>query len=339
MQLMNAAVIDTLGGPEVLHPAHIPKPVRGDDEYLIRIVAAAINPIDAKTRAGRGRSADITGYPAVLGNDFSGVVMESPSPAHPFPPGSEVFGMLTVPPHQGTYAQFASVPAATLALKPSKLTHIEAAGVPLAAQTAWGMLVDVARVHEGQRILIHGGSGGVGHFAIQFAHHFGAHVTATGSARNMEWMLELGANRVIDYTAERFEDVVNESDSGSGSGSEITRGIDVVIDLIGNVHDNTGTRSLKVLRPGGLIVNAPTGSWPTHAADAEAAGVRAVPFRLTPNGETLATIGRLIEAGEVLVHISQTFPLDAAAEAHRSLETGHTRGKIVLIVDPELAEH
>ena len=167
--------------------------------------------------------------------------------------------------------------------------------------------------------------GAMTHESDQCSDYFGTEVIATGSPRNQEWLRELGADRVIDYTAERFEDVV--------------RDIDVVIDLIGNVHDNTGTRSLSVLRPGGLIVNAPTGSWPTHAEDAEAAGVRALPFRLTPNGEALATIGRLIDAGEVQVHISQVFPLDDAAEAHRSLETGHTRGKIVLVVDPELAEH
>ena len=330
MELMRAVVIEATGGPEVLRAARIPRAVRHEGEYLVKVVAAAINPIDAKTRAGRGRAADITGFPTVLGNDFSGVVVESPTPdnplqPHPFQPGDVVFGVLTVPPQHGSYAEFISVPATNIAGKPVSLNHIEAAAVPLAAQTAWGMLVDVARVHKGQHILIHGGAGGVGHFAVQFAHHFGTEVIATGSPRNQEWLRELGADRVIDYTAERFEDVV--------------RDIDVVIDLIGNVHDNTGTRSLSVLRPGGLIVNAPTGSWPTHAEDAEAAGVRALPFRLTPNGEALATIGRLIDAGEVQVHISQVFPLDDAAEAHRSLETGHTRGKIVLVVDPELAEH
>jgi NADPH:quinone reductase-like Zn-dependent oxidoreductase len=330
MELMHAVVIEATGGPEVLRAARIPRAVRREGEYLIHVVAAAINPIDAKTRAGRGRAADIAGFPTVLGNDFSGVVVQAPASDEPFQPhrfqpGDAVFGMVTVPPQQGTYAEFVSVPAANIAAKPVSLNHIEAAAVPLAAQTAWGMLVDVAGVHEGQRILIHGGAGGVGHFAIQFARHFGADVTATGSLRNQEWMRELGADRVIDYTAERFDDVVQD--------------LDVVIDLIGNVHDDTGTRSLKVLRPGGLIVNAPTGSWPSHAADAEAAGVRALPFSLTPNGETLATIGGLIDAGEVQVHVSQAFPLDDAVEAHRSLETGHTRGKIVLIVDPELAEH
>ena len=330
MELMHAVIIEAAGGPEVLRAARIPRAVRREGEYLVKVVAAAINPIDAKTRAGRGRAADITGFPTVLGNDFSGVVVKSPSPGHPlqphpFQPGDAVFGMLTVPPQQGSYGEFISVPAANIAAKPLSLNHIEAAAVPLAAQTAWGMLVDVAGVHTGQRLLIHGGAGGVGHFAVQFAHHFGAEVIATGSPRNQDWLRELGADRAIDYTAERFEDVVQD--------------LDVVIDLIGNVHDNTGTRSLSVLRPGGLIVNAPTGSWPTHAVDAEAAGVRALPFSLTPNGETLATIGRLIDAGEVQVHVSQVFPLDDAAEAHRSLETGHTRGKIVLIVDPELAEH
>jgi len=334
MDVMRAVVIDATGGPEVLRSTLIPRAVRRDGEYLVKVVAAAINPIDAKTRAGRGRAADIAGFPTVLGNDFSGVVVESPSSsdllrpqvfqAQAFQPGDSVFGMLTVPQQQGTYAEFISVPAAYVAAKPSTLTHREAAGVPLAAQTAWGMLVDVGLVRRGQRILIHGGGGGVGHFAIQIARHFGAEITATGSAGNQKWMRELGADRVIDYTAERFEEVVGD--------------VDVVIDLIGNVHDNTGTRSLSVLRPGGLLVNAPTGSWPSHAVDAEAAGVRAVPFTLTPSGETLARIGALIDAGDLRVQVSQVFPLAEVADAHRSLETGHTRGKIVLIVDPELAE-
>lgn len=329
MELMHAVVIDATGGPEVLRATRIPRVARREGDYLVKVVAAAINPIDAKTRSGRGRAADITGFPTVLGNDFSGIVVEAPTPGHPFQPGTPVFGMLTVPPQQGTYAEFISVPSTNVARKPLTLSHSEAAAVPLAAQTAWGMLVDVGFVETGQRALIHGGAGGVGHFAVQFAHHFGAHVIATGSPRNLDWLRELGADRVIDYTAQRFEAVLHDF------GIEM----DLVIDLIGNVHDNTGTRSLSVLRPGGLIVNAPTGSWPTHAADAEAAGVRAVPFRLTPNGEILGIIGGLIDSGIVRVHVSQTFPLEAAADAHRSLETGHTRGKIVLIVDPELAEH
>src|SRR5690606_37824052 len=184
--------------------------------------------------------------------------------------------------------------------------------------TAWGMVVDVAKAHQGQRMLIHAGSGGVGHFAVQFARYFGAHVIATGSARNQDWLRELGASEVIDYTATRFEDATSD--------------IDVVIDLIGNVHDDTGSRSLSVLSPGGLIVNAPTGSWPTFLEEAAAAGVRATTYKVAPDGDTLSTISRLLESRDVRVFVDQVFDLSDVADAHRALESGHTRGKIVLTV-------
>ncbi|HEY1116470.1 MAG TPA: NADP-dependent oxidoreductase, partial [Acidimicrobiales bacterium] len=238
--------------------------------------------------------------------------------SHPFQPGTEVYGMGMVPRIPGAYAEYLTVPAMSVARKPSRLSHVEAAGVPLAALTAWGMVVETAKAHEGQRMLIHAGAGGVGHFAVQFASYFGAHVIATGSARNARWLKELGAAEVLDYAAVRFEEVLDP--------------VDVVIDLIGNVHDDTGSRSLRVLRPGGLVVNGPTGSWPTMGADAAAAGVRATGFRVSPDGSTLAVVSRLLESGDVKVFVDQVFPLEAAADAHRAIESGHTRGKIVLTV-------
>jgi NADPH:quinone reductase-like Zn-dependent oxidoreductase len=167
-------------------------------------------------------------------------------------------------------------------------------------------------------MLIHAGAGGVGHFAIQFASFFGAHVTTTGSTRNSNWLRELGASEVIDYSTTRFEDVVAD--------------LDVVIDLIGNVADETGTRSLTVLKPGGLLVNLPTGSWPTLATDAAAAGVRGTGYRVSADGATLSVISRLIESGDVRVYVDKVFDLADAAAAHEALETGHTRGKVVLKV-------
>jgi NADPH:quinone reductase-like Zn-dependent oxidoreductase len=167
-------------------------------------------------------------------------------------------------------------------------------------------------------MLIHAGAGGVGHFAIQFASYFGARVITTGSTRNSGWLRELGASEVIDYSTTRFEDVVQE--------------VDVVIDLLGNTVDDTGTRSLGVLKPGGLIVNLPTGSWPTLHEDAEAAGVRSSGYRVPADGATLAVISRLLESGDVRVFVDQVFDLADAAAAHAAVETGHTRGKIVLKV-------
>jgi len=318
MTTMRAMTMSGAGGPEVLSMADVDRPVRISSEVLVRVVAAGVNPIDAKTRAGKGPFAAIANFPAVLGNDFSGVVVEAPYAAHPLQPGAEVYGMVPVPRFSGGYAEYLSVPGLSVIPKPPSLSHIEAAGVPTAALTAWGMVVDTAKAHEGQRMLIHAGAGGVGHFAVQFAAYFGAHVIATGSGRNTSWLRELGASEVIDYSTTRFEEAVHD--------------VDAVIDLIGNVKDDTATRSLRVLRPGGIIVNGPSGSWPTMADEVEAAGVRATGFQVTPDGSTLAIISRLLEAGDVRVHIDQVLDLEEAADAHRQIEQGHTRGKIVLRV-------
>jgi NADPH:quinone reductase-like Zn-dependent oxidoreductase len=318
MSTMRAVVIEDTGGPDVLTVAEVPRPTKISAEFLVRVVAAGVNPIDAKTRSGKGVSSAIASYPAILGNEFSGVVVESPFEAHHLKTGDEVFGFTPVPRMPGSYAEFVAVSSLSLTRKPSALSHVEAAGVPIAALTAWGMVVEVAKAHEGQRILIHAGAGGVGHFAVQFAHFFGAYVIATGSSRNLGWLTELGADEVIDYTTQRFEEVVT--------------GVDVVIDLIGNVHDDTGTRSLDVLRPGGILVNAPTGSWPTLIEDATAAGVRATTYKVAPDGATLAVVSRLLQSGDVRVYVDQVFDLEQAGEAHTAVESGHTRGKIVLKV-------
>lgn len=316
MTTMRAVIIDATGPADQLHPADVPMPVRTSAEFLVKVVAAGLNPIDAKTRAGSGVSAAIQRWPVILGNDFSGIVVEPPYHGHPIKPGDEVYGMTMVPRFDGAYAEYLTVPALCVARKPKGLSHVEAAGVPLAALTAWGAVVEVAKAHEGQRVLIHAGAGGVGHFAVQFAAFFGAHVIATGSERNEGWLRELGAREFVDYGSTRFEDAVSD--------------VDVVIDLIGNVHDDTGSRSLTVLKPNGLIVNVPTGSWPTFLDEAAAAGVRASGYRVSPDGATLAIVSRLLQSGDVRVYVDQVFDLADAADAHRALETGHTRGKIVL---------
>lgn len=318
---MRAVVFDATGGADALRTASVSVPAPVLSEVLVRVVAAGVNPIDAKTRGGAGVSGAIAEWPSTLGFDFSGVVVRSPYEAHAFPPGTPVFGMVPFPRSGGTYAEYAVVPALSLAAKPSTLSHVEAAGVPLAALTAWGLVVETARAHEGQRILIHGAAGGVGHFAVQLAAYFGAHVTATASARNAGWLRELGAAVVIDYATTRFDDVVAD--------------VDVVIDLIGNVHDETGTRSLRVLRPGGLYVLVPTGSWPGYSDAAAEAGVRATSFKVVPDGGALATIGRLLDSGAINMYVDSVFDLADAAAAHEKLEQGHTRGKIVLRVSDD----
>jgi NADPH:quinone reductase-like Zn-dependent oxidoreductase len=318
MTTMRAILMNEAGDADVLHCGTADMPVSVNSEFLVRVVAAGVNPIDAKTRAGRGVTPAIASFPAILGNDFSGVVESSPYEGHPIKVGDEVYGMTGFPRFGGSYADYVTVSSLSIARKPKALSHVEAAGVPLAALTAWGMVVEVAKAHEGQRILIHAGAGGVGHFAVQFARFFGAYVIATGSARNIGWLKELGANETVDYTSERFEEVINT--------------VDVVIDLIGNVHDDTGSRSISVVRHGGLIINAPSGSWPTFLEEAAAAGLRATTYNVAADGVNLAVISRLLESGDVRVFVDQVFDMDKAADAHRSLETGHTRGKIVLKV-------
>ena len=314
---MRALVIDRTGAADELHLAEVPLPVAVSDELLVQVLAAGINPIDAKTRAGSGAAAAIGGYPVVLGNDFSGIVVRAPYDTFPLQPGDAVYGMARPPRIAGTYAEYVTVSSLSVAKKPAAVSHTEAAGIPLAAMTAWGM-VTLAQAAPGQRMLVHAGSGGVGHFAVQFARHFGAHVIATGSTASVEFLHRLGAHEVIDYSTTRFD-------------AEL-RDIDSVIDLIGNVHDQTGTRSLTVLRPGGLLVNAPTGSWPTMQQEAAAAGVRATGYKVPADARVLDAITALIDNGTVRVNVDQVFDLADGAAAHRALEGGHTRGKIVLRV-------
>lgn len=317
-ETMRAVVFDGVGAPDVLHESTLPTPRPVVSELLVRVVAAGVNPIDAKTRSGAGVGGAIPSYPSTLGFDFSGIVVAAPYEAHPFPVGTEVFGMVPFPRSGGSYAEYAVVPSLSVARKPASLSHVEAAGVPLEALTAWGLVVETAHAHEGQRMLIHAGAGGVGHFAVQLAAYFGAHVTATGSAANLPWLRDLGADVAIDYTTTRFDEVVGD--------------VDVVIDLVGNTTGDTGTRSLTVLRPGGLYVIVPTGGWPDYASAAAAAGVRATSYKVTPDGGVLATVGRLLESGAIQVYVDRVFDLADAADAHRELERGHTRGKVVLSI-------
>lgn len=318
-ETMRAVVINNFGGPEVLQLEQRPVPVPVVSEVLVRVVAAGVNPIDGKTRSGKGVAAGISGFPVTLGWDFSGVIERAAYEAHPLQPGTEVYGMLNVPRTSGSYAEYAAAPILSVTPKPQSLSHIEAAAVPLAALTALGA-IETAQIEAGQRVLVQAGAGGVGHFAVQFAALLGAEVVTTASQRNAEWLRELGASDVIDYRSTRFEDVLD--------------GVDAVIDLMGNVVDDIGSRSLAVMKPGGIIVNVPTGSWPSRIADAAAAGMRATGYTVTADAVKLAEITQLVDAGRLVVHVDAVFPLSSAAEAHTQLEQGHTRGKIVLqIID------
>jgi len=313
---MRAAVIDGFGPAEVLRLAEVPRVQPIAAEVLIEVHAAGVNPIDVKTRAGRGVAAAIRTFPAILGADLAGVVASVPYAAHPLQPGDRVIGMLQVPRSSGSLAEYAAVPSMSLARAPRDLPLVEAAALPIAALTAYGALHDAAGVQPGQRVLIHAGAGGVGHLAVQLAKLAGAEVIATASAANQEFLLGLGADRVIDYRTTRFEEA-------SGL-------VDVVIDLIGNVHDDTGRRSLAVLAPDGVIVNVPSGSWPGFAEEVAAAGRRGTQYQISPDGRRLDRIARMVEHGELRVHVDAVRPLERVAEAHELVESGHVRGKVVV---------
>lgn len=315
---MRAVTQDTFGGPEVLKIAQVPRPTPLPTEVLVRVHAAGINPVDWKTREGAGMAGVLGEPPFILGWDVSGVVEEVGFGVTVLKPGDEVYGMPRFPLAAGGYAEYVTAPARQFARKPATISHEQAAAVPLAALTAWQAVVDTADVRPGQRVLIHAAAGGVGHFAVQFAKQLGAHVIGTAGSSRHDWLTKLGADELIDYNAVRFEDVV--------------RDVDVVIDLIGQHHDDTDIRSLQTLRPGGLIVAIPAGVSPQLHDAAQARGVHATPFLVEPDGPALTRIAGLIDAGEVAVEVEDTYPLEQVAAAHARGEAGRTRGKLVLRV-------
>lgn len=315
---MRAVLVDEHGPASVARVGEVAGPVRLMSEVLVDVRAAGINPIDVQTCAGGGTAAGIQRFPWVGGHDLAGTVAEAAYETHDLQPGDAVFGMASPARGWGSFAEQVAVSSICLARKPASLTWEEAAAVPLAALTAWDAVVRVARAHGGQRVLVHAGAGGVGHFAVQLAKYFGARVVATASEANLDFLRELGADEVVDHARQRFE--------------EATAKVDVVIDLVGDVHDDTGSRSLAVLRSGGLYVNVPTGSWPGYAEACAAAGMRSTGVRVEPDGANLGIVGRLIEAGDVRVRIDAIHRLDDAVAAFERVETGHARGKVVLSV-------
>lgn len=306
--MMKAIRVHQPGGVEAMQYEDAPRPTPKEDEILIRVLAAGINPVDAGLRAGRfGR---VT-LPFTPGSDVSGVVEAVGEKVTTFKTGDPVYAFLSLG-TGGGYAEYAVVSENQAAPKPASLSHEQAAAVPLAASTAWQALVDTAKLEQGQTVLIHGGSGGVGAFAVQIAKARGAKVIATASTRNQQFLKELGADVAIDYTAQQFEGVAKD--------------VDIILDTVGG---ETQKRSITVLKKGGILVSIVGG--PDRAAF-EAAGVRGVGILVRPDANTLQELSKLIEAGQMKVHVSQTFPLSDAAKAHEQIATKHTRGKIVLKV-------
>jgi len=308
---MKAVRIHRFGGPDVIAVEDIPAPTPGDDEILLRVHAASVNPVDYKIREGKYPPVGHDKLPLVLGRDVSGIVEACGGKAGQFKPGDAVYTMLE--PGHGGYAELTLVQGAHAAMKPARLDHVQAAAVPLAALTAWQGLFDHGRLRSGQRVLIHGGAGGVGHFAVQFAKARGATVITTVAGRDVEFAADIGANQAIDYKAERFEDVIGEK-------------VDMVFDLVAG---ETQARSWAVIKPGGVMVS--TLGQPS-ADKADSYKVRAAGYTAQPNGAQLAEIARLIDSGKVKAVIDATFTLSDARQAQERQQGGHPRGKIVLKV-------
>lgn len=305
---MQSFRIHAFGGPEVLALDTLPTPEPRPDEILIRVCAASVNPIDYKLRSGGTVSEDR--LPIAPGRDISGVVERCGAEVDTFRPSDEVYAML--PHDRGGYAEFVPTAVAACAPKPRCLDHIHAAAVPLAALTAWQGIFDHGGLEAGQRILIHGASGGVGHLATQFANVRGADVFGTCAGDDVEFLRHLGAEKAIDYKTERFQDIVSD--------------IDLVFDLIGG---DTQDRSWSVLKDGGIIVSTVQEPSKHKAAVHNARGAH---YMAKPDGAQLGEIGRLIDDGCVRVEVDKVFPLRQAANAQRTLEQEHVRGKVVLKV-------
>ncbi len=307
---MKAIRIHAYGGPDVLVYEDAPRPSIGDNEVLVKVHAASLNPVDRFTRAGYLQQMINFPLPMVPGLDLSGVVEAIGSDVRSLAVGHAVYGYSSMA-RQGAYAEYAAVKETEVAPKPATVDHVHAAAVPLAALSAWQAL-DAASLGPGQTILIHGAGGGVGTFAVQFALERGARVLGTASGGKIELLRQMGVSEAIDYTTTRFEDVAHD--------------VDVVMDNIGG---EVTERSWGVLKPGGILVT-PAGQ--PDPAVAAAHGVRGVALMTQPNAEQLAEIARLMDAGTVKSVVSEVFPLSEARRAHELLEGGHTRGKLVLRV-------
>lgn len=310
---MRAAVIDAYGPADTLRVADLPVPAPGDGEVLIRVHAAGLNAIDWASRAGQGVGVDA--FPAVLGWDLSGTVVTATSGTGP-QPGDEVFGMPRFPALAGAYAEYVVAPADQVVAKPAHVDHRTAAAAPMVGITAWQTLFRHGGLTKGQRVLVHGAAGGVGHVAVQLAVGAGAEVVGTASARNHDFVTGLGATQAVDYSAERVEDVV--------------RDIDLVVDTRGGA----GSRQLlEVLRPGGIIVTL-KGQDDKLDAAARERGLRTGYTYVSPDAEALADIAAQLADGRLRIVLEQTFPLDQVALAHAVGEEGHVRGRLVLDVRP-----
>ncbi|TPJ50968.1 NADP-dependent oxidoreductase [Mesorhizobium sp. B2-7-1] len=306
---MMAWRVHEFGPPEVMRFERVPRPEPGPDEILVKVSAAGVGPWDGWIRAGK--SALPQPLPLILGSDISGEVVATGSGVSELYAGDQVYGV-TNPRFIGAYAEYALADATMISLKPGSLTHVEAATVPVVSVTAWQALFDHAQLKPGQTVVIHGAAGNVGAYAVQLAGHAGIQTVVTVGADDIPFVRDLGADRVIDYRAHRFEEEVRDADA--------------VIDLVGG---DTQGRSFQVLRRGGKLISAVSNP-DQHLAERH--GVEAKFFLVNVTRQHLADIARLIEGGNLTARVGAVLPLAEAREAHLMLEGARPqpKGKIVL---------
>ncbi len=310
--MMKAIVFHEYGGPQVLKYEDAPRPKPKENEALVRVIAAGVNPVDALIRTGKYAKFFGTTLPLIPGYDIAGIVEKTGAKITKLKAGDSIYAYVL---WGGGYAEYAVATEGEATAKPKSLNYIEAAAVPLVALTAWQALIDTAKLSAGQTVLIHGGSGGVGSMAIQIAKARGAKVIATASTSNQELLKQLGADVAIDYTKTKFEDVAKD--------------VDVVLDSVGK---DTLARSYGVVRKGGIIATLVA---EPDQAELDKHGIRGAAISVKPNASELAEITKLIEEKKIKPVVSQVLPLTEAVKAQEQAATHHTRGKIVLKIADE----
>lgn len=311
---MRAIILNEPGDVTQLHYTEIPQPEPLENEVLIKVKAISINPVDVKTRAGKGVYGRLKEEsPLIIGWDISGVVEKTGSKVTQFKKGDAVFGMVNFPGHGKAYAEYVAAPEKHLALKPANVSFEEAAAATLVALTAYQALVHHAKVQAGQNILVHAASGGVGHIAIQIGKYLGAAVTGTSSLKNKDFVLGLGADKHIDYNAYDWN---SHQDS-----------FDFILDTIGG--DNID-KSIEVTKKGGTLISIPTGLNEKVTEKAKLKGIEGYFILVQSNGQDMKAIADLLEKGIIKPFVSETFPFDKMKEAHLQQETGRTKGKIII---------
>lgn len=313
---MKAIVLTEAGSVENLVLQEVDKPTPTHGEVLIRTKAISVNPVDVKSRKGGAMYASLKEEPPViLGWDVAGDVEAVGDGVTAFTQGDKVFGMINFPGRGKAYAEYAIAPSSNLAAIPEGISYEEAAATTLAALTAWQVLVHLANVQPGQRVLIHAAAGGVGHFAVQIAKHFDAFVIGTASAANKDFLKSLGVDQTIDYSAEDFTKAV--------------KAVDVAFDAVGG---DTAAKSMDVLKDGGVLVSIVGGVKETLQSLAHDRNITAKNYLVHSSGKDMKALAALLQSGDIKPTISHRYSLEQMSDAHRQIETGKTRGKIVVNV-------